>query len=492
MSIRTMLVEDEWLIREALLRTVPWEQYGFEIAGQASNGRDALEMFIQLQPDVVITDIRMPGMDGLELIGCIREISPTVLICILSSHTDFGLARQGIRYGVFEYLDKLNLSSGEVEHCLERLYDTFHKKLSEQRGGTSLLVASRPEVRILELQSPSAWLKQFRLSARECAGWRWIIMLIDREIWGQTDIHAWLEWFPYPAVIAERRLFVDTEQRLHLILEDEIEAPHLLLERYEDTGILISSRVAGPNEWEKAYREAEELQADLFYTGWNHMVDYEHKRIYQMSVTVLQAEQEENLIALLAGGNANAIMDCLDQLMQDAERRSVHPKRLVQALTMLLTRNIPGRYFHREHIAAWGETISLAHSCTTARQFMERMSAALRTVMQDNERSVTIDVELAIRYVQQHYPEKITLGRLAGAVHLNPNYFSTLFKEQTGETPMSFVAGFRVEKAKELLRRREGSIQEIAEQVGLHNLSHFSRVFKKMTGKTPSEYRGDL
>lgn len=112
--------------------------------------------------------------------------------------------------------------------------------------------------------------------------------------------------------------------------------------------------------------------------------------------------------------------------------------------------------------------------------------------MQDNERSVTIDVESAIRYVQQHYPEKITLGRLAGAVHLNPNYFSTLFKEQTGETPMSFVAGFRVEKAKELLRRREGSIQEIAEQVGLHNLSHFSRVFKKMTGKTPSEYRGDL
>lgn len=354
-----MLVEDEWLIREALLRTVPWEHYGFEIAGQASNGRDALEMFIQLQPDVVITDIRMPGMDGLELIGCIREISPTVLICILSSHTDFGLARQGIRYGVFEYLDKLNLSSGEVEHCLERLYDTFHKKLSEQRGGASLLVASRPEVRILELQSPSAWLKQFRLSARECAGWRWIIMLIDREIWGQTDIHAWLEWFPYPAVIAERRLFVDTEQRLHLILEDEIEAPHLLLERYEDTGILISSRVAGPNEWEKAYREAEELQADLFYTGWNHMVEYEHKRIYQMSVTVLQAEQEENLIALLAGGNANAIMDYLDQLMQDAEWRSVHPKRLVQALTMLLTRNIPGRYFHREHIAAWGKPSAL-------------------------------------------------------------------------------------------------------------------------------------
>ncbi|GGH50774.1 hypothetical protein GCM10008014_16120 [Paenibacillus silvae] len=492
MSIRTMLVEDEWLIREALLRTVPWEQYGFEIAGQASNGKDALEMFIQLQPDVVITDIRMPGMDGLELIGCIREISPTVLICILSSHTDFGLARQGIRYGVFEYLDKLNLSSGEVEHCLERLYDTFHKKLSEQSGGTSLLAASQPEVRILELQSPSAWLKQFRLSARACAGWRWIIMLMDREIWGQTDIHAWLEEFPYPAVIAERRLFVDTEQRLHLILEDEIEAPHLLLERYEDTGILISSRVAGPNEWEKAYREAEELQADLFYTGWNHMVEYEHKRIYQMSVPVLQAQQEENLIALLAGANANAIMDCLDQLMQDAERRSVHPKRLVQALTMLLTRNIPGRYFHQEHIAAWGETISLAHSCTTARQFMERMSAALRTVMQDNERSVTIDVESAIRYVQQHYPEKITLGRLAGAVHLNPNYFSTLFKEQTGETPMSFVAGFRVEKAKELLRRKEGSIQEIAEQVGLHNLSHFSRVFKKMTGKTPSEYRGDL
>lgn len=340
MSIRTMLVEDEWLIREALLRTVPWEQYGFEIAGEAGNGADALEMFIRLRPDVIITDIRMPGMDGLELIACIREISPTVLICILSSHTDFQLARQGIRYGVFEYLDKLNLSSGEIEHCLERLHDTFHGQ-SREHGVPGLPGAAQPEVQMLGLQSPSAWLKQFRPSAGERAGWRWVIMLMDRESWEQTDIHAWLEGFPYPGVIAERRMFVDAEQRLHLILEDEIEVPALLLERYEDTGILISSRVARPDEWEKAYREAEELQSDLFYTGWNHAVEYECKRVYQVSVPALAGDQEDKLIALLAVGNANAIMECMDEMLQDAQRRSVHPKRLIQALTLLLMRHIP-------------------------------------------------------------------------------------------------------------------------------------------------------
>lgn len=489
MTIRTMLVEDEWLIREALLKTIPWERYGFEIAGEAGNGSEALDMFIRLQPDVVITDIRMPGMDGLELIACIREISPTVQICILSSHTDFQLARQGIRYGVFEYLDKLNLSSGEIEHCLERLYKTFQGH-SRERGVSMLQGEPQPEVRILELQSPSAWLKQFRLSTRECAGWRWVIMLINRETWEQTDIHAWLEGFPYPEVIKERRLFVDAEQRLHLIVEDEIEVPRLLLERYEDTGILISSRVAGPEEWEKAYREAEELQADLFYTGWNHAVEYEHKRIYQVSGPALTGDQEDKLIALLAVGNANAILECLDELLLDAQLRSVHPKRLIQALTMLLTRNIPGKYLQREHTAVWGEAIGRIHSCTTAGEFLERMSSALRTVMQDKDRPVTMDVEVALRYAQEHYAEKLTLGRLAGAAHLNPNYFATLFKEQTGETPMAYVARLRVEKAKELLKRREGSVQEIAEQVGLHNLSHFSRVFKKMTGQTPSEYRG--
>ncbi len=489
MSIRTMLVEDEWLIREALLRTVPWEQYGFEIAGEAGNGADALEMFIRLRPDVIITDIRMPGMDGLELIACIREISPTVLICILSSHTDFQLARQGIRYGVFEYLDKLNLSSGEIEHCLERLHDTFHGQ-SREHGVPGLPGAAQPEVQMLGLQSPSAWLKQFRPSAGERAGWRWVIMLMDRESWEQTDIHAWLEGFPYPGVIAERRMFVDAEQRLHLILEDEIEVPALLLERYEDTGILISSRVARPDEWEKAYREAEELQSDLFYTGWNHAVEYECKRVYQVSVPALAGDQEDKLIALLAVGNANAIMECMDEMLQDAQRRSVHPKRLIQALTLLLMRHIPGKYLQRENTAVWGDAIGLVHSCTTAGQFLERMSSALRTVMQDKDRSVTMDVEAAIRYVQEHYAEKLTLGRLAGAAHLNPNYFATLFKEQTGETPMAFVARLRVEKAKELLKHREGNVQEIAEQVGLHNLSHFSRVFKKMTGQTPSEYRG--
>ena len=491
MAIRTMLVEDEWLIREALLRTVPWEQYGFEIVGEAGNGSEALDLFIRLRPDVVITDIRMPGIDGLELIAHIREISQTVQICILSSHTDFELAKQGIRYGVFEYLDKLNLSSGEIEHCLERLHNTFYGSTG-QHGGKSIRQggALQPELRILELQSPSAWLKQFKPGAREGGGWRWVIMLINREMWEQTDIHAWLEGFPYPDMIAERRLFVDTEQRVHLIIADGLELPHLLLERYEETGILISSRVTGTEEWEKAYREAEELQADLFYTGWNHAVEYEHKRVYQLNLPALAGSQEDQLITLLAVGNVNAIMECLDELLQDAQRRGIHPKRLIQALTLLLMRNLPGKYLEREHTAVWAEAIGRIHSCTTAGEFLGRISSALRTVMPDKDRSVTVDVEAALRYAQEHYADKLTLGRLADAAHLNPNYFATVFKEQTGETPMAYVARLRVEKAKELLKRREGSVQEIAEKVGLHNLSHFSKVFKKMTGQTPSEYRG--
>lgn len=491
MAIRTMLVEDEWLIREALLRTVPWTEYGFEIVGEAGNGSDALDMFIRLRPDVVITDIRMPGIDGLELIAGIRKISQTVLICILSNHTDFELAKQGIRYGVFEYLDKLNLSSGEIEHCLERLHNTFYGSTG-QYGGTSLRSggALQPELRILEMQSPSAWLKQFKPGAQEGGGWRWVIMLINRDAWEQTDIHAWLEGFPYPDIIAERRLFVDAEQRVHLIIADEIEVPHLLLERYEDTGILISSRVAGTGEWERAYREAEELQADLFYTGWNHAVEYEHKRVYQLAAPALTGSQTDQLIALLAVGNVNAIMECLDELLQDAQRRSIHPKRLIQALTLLLMRNLPGKYLEREHTAVWAEAIGRIPSCATAGEFLERISAALRTVMPDKDRPVTVDVEAALRYAQEHYAGKLTLGRLADAAHLNPNYFATVFKEQTGETPMAYVARLRVEKAKELLMRREGSVQEIAEKVGLHNLSHFSKVFKKMTGQTPSEYRG--
>ena len=130
--IRVLLVEDEWLVREALRIRVPWESYGFEVVEESANGEAALERFEALRPDVIFTDIRMPVMDGLTFIRRIRERSPSIPICILSSHTDFELVQQGIRLGVFEYMDKLRLSPEEIGDCLRRL-----RQAVEDRGRIS-------------------------------------------------------------------------------------------------------------------------------------------------------------------------------------------------------------------------------------------------------------------------------------------------------------------------------------------------------------------
>ncbi|TYP73171.1 helix-turn-helix domain-containing protein [Paenibacillus methanolicus] len=490
--IRVMLVEDEWLVREGLRRMIPWQEQGFEIAGEADNGDAALELFKRLRPDVVFTDIRMPGMDGMTLIAHIRELSPKVPICVLSSHTDFNLVKQGFRHGVFEYLDKVHLSSGEIEQCLGRLRELLGSQTDGADAGKaeSAEETGKPAIEF----SPLSYLKANRREqdAKGHAGWVWAITeLEDPDIgsWGRT-----IQWsdFPLQAALRDNRVFVDASGRVHAILREGAEEPaaiHAWMEGYCKCALALSGSVVA-SAWEEAFRQAEELCADFFYTGWQTRLRYEQRRHYKLGQIPLEPRMSEEMARLLAVSKPDECLRHLGEAIDEADRQGVHPRSFKQAVAMLLVRGSRPERVNQSGMN-WGETVSQLVKCRTKDEFLQETAGFLRAFA---DRAPIGDfskaVSGAIASMERHMAEKITLQRLAQEAFLNPNYFATLFKEQTGRTPMGYLTELRMNRAKELLLRKDLLIQEIAEQVGFVNLSHFSKQFKQATGKSPTDYRG--
>ncbi|MBB6637405.1 response regulator [Cohnella thailandensis] len=494
--IRVLLVEDEWLVREALRIRVPWDSYGFEVVEESANGEEALERFEALQPDVVFTDIRMPVMDGLTFIRRIRERSPSIPICILSSHTDFELVQQGIRLGVFEYMDKLRLSPEEIGDCLRRLRQAVEDRrripepASRQRDAGKISPELQPLSAVLD---PIQWVGSLMVGRAAKTRWVWHILLdaaVERE--REFSPGDMARRMASPDLVAEGRVFLDVEKRIHAVLERGGEEERLLLARCAEEGIavLASSPVELPREAERGLREAEELQEDLFYVGPGRLLAHSDKRVFSRGEAAFEPAREDELAFLLAGRRANDFLAALEDAVRRADARGVHPRRLVQELSFLLVRHLPKGIWHEDSMSGPDSFIGRLQASRTAEQLVRETAALLvRATDGRADPGGSREVDLALRFIREHYGEKITLKRLAEATHLNANYFATLFREKTGDTPMSYITAYRIERAKEMLKQEHLYVQDIAERVGLPNLSHFSRLFKQTTGMSPTEYR---
>jgi AraC-like DNA-binding protein len=253
---------------------------------------------------------------------------------------------------------------------------------------------------------------------------------------------------------------------------------------------VVSGAVDGQEHLDMAYGEAEELLTDLFYSGWNCYLTLSDKRIYRLQEHALEKENEEVLVGLLSSSRTQESLHELKRVIDSAEQRGVHPKKLKQAVTMLLLRSVQPNKSDGAKPSHFGEAVSLLQKCLTREDFMAQLAAFLHDFADNTPPSAySAEVSKGITFMERHMGEKITLARLAEVTHLHPNYFATLFKEQTGQTPMGYLMELRMNRAKERLRHSNLYIQEIAEQVGFTNLSHFSRLFKQMTGQSPSEYR---
>ncbi|EOS65348.1 helix-turn-helix domain-containing protein [Oscillibacter sp. 1-3] len=520
---RVLLVDDEEDIRVGIGRKMDWTALGFALVGEAENGLEALDLAEALEPDVVLTDIKMPFMDGLELCRILTERLPAAKFVVFSGFDEFEYAKRAIRMNVFEYILK-PISAAELGGVLRRLKDRLDTERTERQNTEALrrrYEESLPVLRelfyahLLEGRVPpdQAAERAARLEL-DVTGDAWAAALAhvdgapDRELAALSvqqllDENLALEGWSCRAFLygdAAAVLAVSRDGGSVYALIQALDRVCALAESY--LGLTLTMGVGAPCAGlGELAQSAAGARAALDYRGLVgagraiYIGDLEPGAGVRISFD--ENDERELAGAVRLGGEAE-VREAVDRLTEKVRRSGLAASQcnlfFLELLTCLL-RLARGAGLEVEEVFGTGFTGAVQATDFSSFTAMGawclerclRIQALFRRQRTD---SAGQTVERAKAYIREHYGESdLSVERLCDHLHLSPAYFSTLFKRETGMSFTAHVTVIRMEAAAEALRNSEDKTYLIARRCGYEDANYFSYVFKKHFGVTPTKYR---
>ncbi|MBB6670218.1 response regulator transcription factor [Cohnella nanjingensis] len=525
---KVLIVEDEMLVRVGLKNSIPWSQHDMKVIADVSNGREALAVYESEKPDLIVTDLKMPVMDGLEMISEIRSKDVDTKILILSCMEEFEYARKAASLKVSGYILKLTMTVEEMEDVLASVAEElrsrslapatpvpFNHRLSLNMLKEKLLkdylfygVYSEGELRTLlkQMDSPiddpgrvamaimetneySRLLKRFSDDRGELI--RFTVLNILNEIMDNHGAgeayhdrdHRYILLFSFDPRNGDE----DNRAKLNVVF-DNIRKVMLT---YFDVPVFIGVSAFGDGfrHLKKRYQDCVALMEGRYFSEayvqfaaeWSPLGG--ERRWKQL--TLKSCSAWESLGAPYG-----------EDLRRETEKRLAQPlpdeaswKRLFVGL-MDWSRAYLGipedhaalmELSGSERIQASPAVLDSIHAWEV---YLEETAK-----LKDMIKSVSKEVAEAVQYIQKRYDQDISLKEISEYVQLSPNYLSMLFKKDMGRNLIEYMTDYRIQKAKELLRSTSLKTYEIAENVGVPDSAYFSRLFKKATGVSPVEFR---
>lgn len=524
---RVIIVEDEFIVRYGIRSMINWESIGMEVIGEASNGREALEVMESGLPDILITDIKMPVMDGIELIAEVRKLSPDIRIIILSNLEDFQYAKEAIRHSVSEYMIKSDMMPRDFEEVLLKLKESLE---AVQKNMPVPSLAAPPEpvhkenflMELMERGAAQGQIDRSRLAQAGLADSRPLYLLhislgSSAEPGygqGQTVIRRLLE-----QIWVERALgyemFPDRQGELNIIVTTELNAQsagsdwldfvrscseELICRLSGQYGWTATMGLSGVNgqwaELKNAYVQAVEAARQKLFMGSGRVLVHGSEEL-KAQVPPLEALQisSRQIQSMVYAFQSRELEEYLNQLFgQLAVRRDADLVQIISLeLLMILTTLWPDVSRDAEQVLElkkqYFDELSTLDTLEQSRLWFMQAFEALVEHMKEMYNSDRNSIIKATQYIQQYYDHEITLQSISRLVHLSKNYFANLFRKEVGESFLEYLTRIRIEKAKTLLTG-ELKAGDVGTLVGIQDPKYFSKVFKKITGVTPSEYRG--
>ncbi|WP_338541900.1 response regulator [Paenibacillus tundrae] len=536
---RVLLVDDEEDVREGLVVEVDWEALDLRIVGLAENGREALEMAERVEPDIVITDISMPFMDGLELARRLRERNPLVKVVILTGYDEFDYARQAVSISVDEYLLK-PFSAGHLMELLTRLRAQMAAEVAEREDVQHLrehYYSSLPLLQadllatLLHRQKSSAYIhgkaKQCGLNFdgqrygvsvltlhmdgdRRAAAKSWgessdaelkqfAALNIAEEIWTEHEAgHVFRHQDTVVLLYVDRWGGVDGEKRQQMALQNVLRSinHYLRIPTTVGSGALVST----VTEVKHAYEDALLALDYRLVPGTDSLIyiaDVERHTVGKLRFDELK---QQTLTRCLKAGTETELIEALEIIFREItveHGRSDIQLYLIEVLTAVwkaaqasgeAMEDIFGAGFHLYADMFRRPGLSEAQGkvkevCILVQQ---RIASGRQHVYKDI-------VEQALAYTKEHYADpELSIQKVCGYLHISSGYFCGIFKKEVQLTFLQYVMQIRMEAAKELLRSSELKAFQIAERVGFAEPNYFSFCFKKHTGISPKEYRKQM
>lgn len=528
-----MLVDDDFPVIEFWSQAIHWEQLGFCFIGGFESGYQALDMAKELVPDLLITDIGMPDMNGLELIQSIRKVNPRLQSIILSCHDDFNYAQQAVKLDVHDYLLKETLEPETMMIVLERVKERMIKEsdrdqISKQIGKFANDNRSLLKTKFLReiinnpLTNYTAWsvkAKEFGINIEQFS-YIPVLCYIDHYYEAkQKFISEDILLFAVENIIDE--ILVNKENgavfgydsRQYMLLfhcSDSIK-----VNVYEQMNRIMKQISDALNRYLKLdccfivgsiCREFQDLKDNMtglldsrdrqFYISSGAIVKNEAHQFSNNDLFLHYSQAVEEFRMAFIHKDLNQMKEVASKWIAFIQDENFKPE-MVREWTLKIMLEIKIGFSSQQgfqssySVETLHDSIVNIETLDQLHEFMIRFSKKIMTLMsrmpQYQKRT---EIVKAQRYVMKHLDKKITLSDVAELLFLNPNYFSRMYKKETGENFIDYVTRLKIEKAKELLKHTDKTIEEISVLTGFENKSYFFKIFKNVVYVAPHEYRG--
>lgn len=536
-EIKVFLVEDEMVIRRGIKNSIDWEKEGYIFCGEASDGELAYPMIIKEKPDILITDIRMPFMDGLELCKLVKKELPNIKILILSGYDEFDYAKEAIRLGVTEYLLK-PISSGKLLEALNGVSesirrekedkDLVRKHMEEMRENTEHEKQKFFEQMIAGNLSMADALETGKKYEMNLSAGMYNLLLFrftlgeenrkSGELLGEAEyaIEKLTERLEY--VFEFQRgvegwaflLMADNEEQMSERVKELSKDLEEIMKNYSTIAYFggIGQPVARLRELEESFREAERALAARFTMELNRIISVEDIRMAQNVDTLDDIEitsfgeiekTRTMLEKFLNNGAEDEIDEFVDVYINELSEENL--KSVLMRQYIIMDAYIVMMSFCEKIEGIEGEmqaqSEELKNSMKTI-QTLEEIKNYIRMLLKKiigvrdtiSGRRYSDIIEIAKDQIRKTYmSDEISLNTIAAEVGMSPSYFSSIFSKEMGKTFVEYLTEIRMDRAKELLMCSSMKTSEIGYEVGYKDPHYFSYIFKKTQNCTPKEFR---
>ena len=532
--LKIFLVEDEFVVREGIKNNIDWASNGYEFCGEASDGELAFPMIQKAKPDIVITDIRMPFMDGLELSKLIKKELPQVEIIILTGHGEFEYAKEAIKLGIAEYLlkpingeellsevDRVALKIEErrkereirekyvkemEENSLKERKDLFQYLVTGNKSMSELLEFAQK----LEMDLSAMWynIVLLKFKSRNHAHDEYSGSLIEIE--QKLD---YISMNDKQVLVFDRNLEgkallfkADSKEELLELQKSAIEKIEAVMKEYEHVRYFggIGVPVNRLRELPVSFERASHAFAHRYLVEESRIINssdmkqsvYSDETDFDINDVSPKQLDRNKIREFLKTGDREESIYFVEEFFKDLRTNAMKSVMFRQYIIMdayfCVIDFLEGLQIPKSEIEPLDITSGILQNEEAAMSYVVKIIAKaleLRDKSASNRYGDVVDEVMA--YIEKNYAdEELSLNLLASHVNFSPNHLSMVFSQQTGQTLIKYVTDYRMNKAKELLRCTNKKSSVVSMEVGYKDPHYFSYLFKKTQGITPTQYRG--
>ncbi len=538
--IKVFLVEDEYAIREGIKKSVNWEANGYTLVGEAGDGEMAFPKIVKARPDILITDIRMPFMDGLELSRLVKKEIPNIKIVVLSGYDDFNYAKQAISIGVEEYILK-PVSGENLLTELGKIADAINVERQDELAKDKYL-RDMEEIRTLAKQkfihdmidgklSMQESLEQGRELGIDITAAYYSIVLFQAFPKNKAGVPAEEEFdvAEYSGVSEEiySRIRETVSESPNVYLYEQVGDVLCFLEKSDSLndmnqntqkGIdIIKEIMSTKSDWiyfisigkpverirdvNSSYRDASKRFAERYMLDESFIFYGENanSNVLDIGGIDIKMVSQKTIFHFLRNGTLVEIDDLVSEYFSSLGEEAMESRLFCQYV--LMEALISGMAFldsmnvSREKAASilgeLSDPVRFVDSVDKAKDYITRILKVLIEYRnQVSDKKYTEIIDKAREFIKAQYKnDEMSLQTVASYVNVSSNHFSAIFRKETGETFIDYLTKVRMDNAKDLLTCTSMKTSEIGFEVGYKDPHYFSYIFKKTIGMSPKEYR---